>query len=41
MAFTLLLFALTIQNFFIFRDFWDRASANNPNASKDYSNRYY
>lgn len=41
MAFTLLLFALTIQNFFIFRDFWDRASINDPNASKDYTTRYY
>lgn len=41
MAFTLLLFALTIQNFFIFRDFWNRTSANNPNADKDFSTRYY
>ena len=33
MAFTLLILALTIQNFFIFRNFFDRASLNNPNGS--------
>ena len=33
MSFTLLIFAMTLQNFFIFRDFWDRAGVNNPNAS--------
>lgn len=41
MAFTLLILALTFQNFFIFRDFWDRASANNSHASKDFVTRYY
>ena len=41
MAFTLLLFALTVQNFFIFRDFWDKASLNDPNASSSFSIRDY
>lgn len=41
MAFTLLIFALTAQNFFIFRDFWDRTSLNDPNASSWFSSRYY
>ena len=41
MGLTLLLFTLTIQNFFIFRDFFDRGSANNSNGARDYSTRYY
>jgi hypothetical protein len=41
MAFTLLIFALTAQNFFIYRDFWDRSGVNNPNAERDFSTRYY
>ena len=41
MALTLLLFALTVQNFFIFRDFFDRGSVNNSNGSRDYTTRYY
>lgn len=41
MAFTLLIFALTVQNFFIFRDFWDRISVNNPNISAYFSNDSY
>jgi len=41
MAFTLLIFALTLQNFFIFRDFWDRTSLNDPNASSWFSSRAY
>jgi hypothetical protein len=41
MAFTLLIFALTVHNFFIFRDFWDRCSVNNPNASSYFSNYRY
>jgi hypothetical protein len=36
MAFTLLIFAFTIQNFFIFRNFWQRISVNNPNANADF-----
>lgn len=41
MAFTLLIFALTIQNFFIFRDFWDRCTVNDPNASSYFTNDRY
>ena len=41
MALTLLLFALTIQNFFIFRDFFDRGGVNDPNGIRDYTTRYY
>lgn len=33
MAFTLLIFALTVQNFFIFRDFWSRIGVNNSSSS--------
>jgi hypothetical protein len=33
MTFTLLIFALTVQNFFIFRNFWNRIGVNDPNAS--------
>jgi|JI9StandDraft_1071089.scaffolds.fasta_scaffold1078367_1 hypothetical protein len=32
MAFTILIFALTAQNFFIYRDFWERSGVNNPNS---------
>lgn len=41
MAFTLLIFALTAQNFFIYKDFWDRAGVNDPNSTKDYSSMHY
>lgn len=41
MALTLLIFALTLHNFFIFRDFWDRISVNDPNASSYFSNDRY
>ena len=41
MALTLLIFALTIQNYFIFRNFWDRTSASNPDASGDFKTRFY
>mgnify|MGYP000365584029 CR=1 FL=1 len=40
-AFTLLIFVLTAQNFFIYRIFWTNLSVNNPNASPDFSQRYY
>ena len=41
-AFTLLIFALTIQNFFIYRIFFTNASVNDPNqTSSTFSNRYY
>jgi hypothetical protein len=41
MAFTLLIFAFTLQNFFIFRIFWSNCSINNPNTSFNFSNQYY
>jgi hypothetical protein len=41
MAFTLLIFALTVQNFFIFRNFWNRIGVNDPNASADFSSTNY
>ena len=41
MAFTLLIFALTVQNFFIFRDFWNRIGVNDPNASTTFNYQYY
>ncbi len=41
MAYTLLIFALTTQNFFIFRDFWNRISVNDPNSSSNFSSQYY
>lgn len=37
MAFTVLIFALTIQNFFIFRNFWNRISVNDSNAGINFS----
>ena len=40
-AFTLLIFALTAQNFFIYRVFWTNVSANNPNISGSFHQRYY
>ncbi len=30
MAFTLLIFALTLQNFFIFRALWNKSGINDP-----------
>lgn len=41
MTFTLLIFALTVQNFFIFRDFWNRIGVNDPNASVSLSSFDY
>ena len=41
MAFTLLIFAFTVQNFFIFREFWQRVSVNDPNGSVNFSGQYY
>ena len=41
MAFTLLIFALTAQNFFIFRIFWTNVSVNNPDIAASFSQRYY
>lgn len=37
MAFTLLIFALTVQNFFIFRNFWQRINVNDPNGMTDFT----
>lgn len=41
MAFTLLIFALTVQNYFIYRIFWKNVSVNDPNGSPYFGNRYY
>ena len=41
MAFTLLIFALTVQNFFIFRIFWRNISVNDSNASANFSYSQY
>jgi hypothetical protein len=41
MAFTLLIFALTVQNFFIFRNFWNRIGLNNPNSGTNFSGTSY
>ena len=41
MAFTLLIFALTVQNYFIYRIFWENLTVNDPNASIDFSKRLY
>lgn len=41
MAFTLLIFALTVQNFFIFRTFWSNISVSDPNASANFSSSNY
>lgn len=40
-AFTLLIFAFTVQNFFIYRIFWENANVNDPNSTSTFSNRYY
>lgn len=40
-AFTLLIFALTTQNLFIYRTFWRNISVNDPNSSPSFTNRYY
>jgi ammonia channel protein AmtB len=40
MAFSLLIFALTIQNFFIFRNFWQNISLNNPNGSANFTGSF-
>lgn len=41
MAFTVLIFALTAQNFFIYRDFWERSGVNDPNSSRAFGDRYW
>lgn len=41
MAFTLLIFALTVQNFFIFRNFWSNVSVNDPSASANFGSSNY
>ena len=41
-SFTLLIFALTIQNFFIYRIFLTNASVNDPyQTTSTFGNRYY
>ena len=39
-AFTLLIFAFTAQNFFIYRIFWQDLSVNDPNASVMFHRQY-
>ena len=41
MAFTLLIFALTVQNFFIFHNFWVNVGVNDKNASSNFSRSKY
>jgi hypothetical protein len=41
MAFTLLIFAFTVQNFFIFRVFWNNIGVNDPNAAANFSKSSY
>lgn len=41
MAFTLLIFALTVQNFFIFRTFWSNISVNDPDATANFPNKKF
>ena len=41
MAFTLLIFALTVQNFFIFRNFWTNVGLNDSNAGANFSMSSY
>jgi len=41
MTYTLLIFALTIQHFFLFRAFWSKAGANDYNTSAKTWNSYY
>jgi hypothetical protein len=41
MAFTLLIFALTVQNFFIFHNFWVNVGVNDKNASSDFTKSRY
>lgn len=41
MTFTLVIFVLTIQHFFLFRAFWSKAGANDyDNSSKAFSSTY-
>ena len=39
MAFTVLIFALTAQNFFIFRNFWNRVGVNG--TDKNFNDDHY
>ena len=41
MAFTLLIFALTVQNFVIVHNFWKNVGVNDKNASANFSNSRY
>lgn len=41
MVFTLLIFALTVQNFFIFRDFWNRVGINDSKSSNNFGSANY
>lgn len=41
MALTLLIFALTIQHYFMMRAFWDKAGANDPLAAKNFGEKRY
>jgi hypothetical protein len=41
MAFTLLILAMTVQNFFIFRNFFDRTGIFDPNGSTTFDNSLF
>jgi hypothetical protein len=41
MAFTLIIFVLTVQNFFIFRDFWNRIGVNDSTTKVNLSSFDY
>jgi hypothetical protein len=41
MGFTLLIFALTIQNYFIFRAFWNKVAVNDPGSVQTFDGSVY
>jgi hypothetical protein len=41
MTYTLLIFVLTIQHFFLFRAFWDKAGVNDPEGNTDFGTQGY
>jgi hypothetical protein len=41
MAYTLLIFVLSLQHFFLFRAFWDKAGVNDPDSATNFSTQEY
>lgn len=41
MSLTLLIFALSIQSYFMVRAFWDKAGTNDPNSVKSFDEEFY